>query len=576
MAQVGKHYEFGDAIYSMILQMIKNETMGYSQGGRLALGSGPGEDGGDDDSPRPIVGQLAQRRVAYDTTQREHPGLRGELVSGWENSLVDNLNHIRYWHRPARWFEPAFDGSYTVTVNEGFYWTSASQYLAYDGGDVVMSPPSAAGERLDVLYVTKAGEAGVSQGTPVASGIPTATYPALDHIPVAEIFIKASGDATITVPGIDYYYASGTCAGYILRDVRPFFGNTDDAADGVEYLADLLDVTSDTPEHLDILTYDDDIAKWKPLQWVMGGIGGGQPTLQVDGPISALTHVGGAYITTRSGEINSVYIYCEDPGTSGDTLIDVNLNSITVFQPQSNRPSLAYNDADQIQRSVTITGAIFDPGELITVDIDEAAVEASGLTVVVALDIPDDHPHSGGPHTGVLNEWEIRDSAVSGYPLVGDGKSPLGGPSYKQLGTVGIAANAVTYAKLGGGAGKVSDRQGGNASDWSDGGSTDYDLSATNIKIQVGSADVTVPGSSGSNPWKHKSTVTVTFPEGFAGGTIPLVLTQVVGATGGADTELYCAVDVVAISATEFTFYAGISNDADQTFEIHWLAIGAE
>jgi hypothetical protein len=222
---------------------------------------------------------------------------------------------------------------------------------------------------------------------------------------------------------------------------------------------------------MDVLSYDDYIGYWKPLQWAMGGLAGGHPTLQVDGPLVPLTHVGGAYIFTRSGEISSVYMYCEESGTSGSTIVDANLNGLTIFP--SGWPELQYNDPNKIQKSITLSGVSFVPEDLLTVDIDQVAEGASGLTVVVATDIPNDHPHSYGPHTGVLMLNELQDGLISGYPLLSEGHSISGGPQYGQLGTIGIQDGAVTADKLGVGILTLSDRQGGSATDWSTGGTTD-------------------------------------------------------------------------------------------------------
>lgn len=63
----------------------------------LVLGGQGGAGGGEGVPPGGVVGQLAQYRVAYDTTEAATlatlpSGVAG--ISGW--SLVDNLNHIRY------------------------------------------------------------------------------------------------------------------------------------------------------------------------------------------------------------------------------------------------------------------------------------------------------------------------------------------------------------------------------------------------------------------------------------------------------------------------------------------------
>lgn len=67
---------------------IRYATLGFSQGGRMVLGGTAGAGGGVGGPPGGFVGQLAQRYVTYDTSE--------EATLEGEDSLVDNLNHIRY------------------------------------------------------------------------------------------------------------------------------------------------------------------------------------------------------------------------------------------------------------------------------------------------------------------------------------------------------------------------------------------------------------------------------------------------------------------------------------------------
>lgn len=561
----GKRYIFGDTLYDLVTKMIRDQVAGYDMGGRLNIGN----------PPRPFIGQLAQRYVAYDSTEAEHPGLNAILLSGWENSLLDNLNHIRYWQQPARWFEPTFNDTYYVTVKPGIWWRGAGNYTDFEGGQIQVTSPDPSNPRIDVLYLDNSGGVALSAGTPAAS--PTATYPGNTHLPIAELYIKQSGDADVTTFGVGYIYQSGYAQGYLQQDVRPYFGiNYDVDLTGAQYLYELLDVDEAvaTPINNDVLSYDQDSGEWKALQWFLGGIGGGQPTYQIDGPIVVLDHVGGAYICTRSGELDSVYIYCETLGTSGETIVDANLNGVSVFSNPANRPSLAYNDANSVQRSAVLSGVAFVEEDVFTVDIDQAAAGAANLTVVLALDVAETHPFSDGPHTGVLRLSDLEDGIVSGYPLLSQGNGLAGGPAYGQMGTIGVQNNAVTYPKLGAGAAKWKDRQGGSASDWTTGGTTNYDLTTSNIVSQAGTMNVSVPGSSGSNPWRHKTKYTVTFPSAFS--QPPLVFVQ--AEIGNKDASNYISItaEVRAVTASNFTFYAVVSDDTDQTFTVFWHAVGAE
>lgn len=573
----GKRYIFGDTLYQLITKMIENEMAGSTMGGRLNLGGDSGEDGGSGGWPRPPVGLLPQRYVANDTTERETPELFGTTRSGWWNSLLDNLNHIRYWQQPARMFEPQFDGTMNVDVREGLWWRGQSNYVDFEGGDINITTPHATLPRIDVIYVNTGGTVGVSAGTPAAD--PDPTYPGGAHLPVVELWVKPLNAGGIIVSGMGYAYMSGYAQGYLYNDIRPYYGvNYDSEFAGVSALPELTDVDDDTTSsasHRQVLGYSSPLGQWTNMEFFYGGVGGGQPALQVDGPIVVLDHVGGAYICTRSGELNSVYIYARELGTSGYTTIDVNMNGTTVFTNPADRPTLLFNDANSVQRSATLSGIGFDTETIFTVDIDEVAINAADLTVVLALDIETAHPHSNGPHTGVLILDELEDGVVSGYPLISQSNGLNGGPIYLPVNTIGIYNDAITYDKLGDGAAKVQNRQGGDASNWSSPGTTNYDVTDTDLKMQTGSEDILVPGLSGSNPWKHKASLTVTFPSAFS--NVPVVLASVgTGGTVAGDNYLNSGVEVVSVSATQFTCYVGSVGDLDRTVTIHWTALGEE
>jgi hypothetical protein len=565
----GKTHVFGDTLYDLIWQMIRQEIGGFAMDSKLNLGGKEDVDGGSGQPPAGFSGQLAQRYITYDLTEGERMGLLNN--SGWDNSLVDNLNHIRYWEKAAKWFQPHFDDSYEVTVYGGMYWTDADTYLDFQGDTITVTVPDQTGDRIDVIYVDTGGTLNVSTGTP--SGTPSPTYPALSHLPVCELYVKQSGTPGVTYFGLGYEYASGTHQGYLYKDVRPYFGQNT-ALGTVTYLADLLDVSSESPDHLDVLTYNEPTANWRPMAWLMGGIGGGQPTLQVDGPLSTLTHVGGAYICTRSGTINSVYIYCETPGLSGSTIADVNVNGTTIFDNPSNRPTLVYNDANKVYKALLASGVQVIAEDLITVDIDQIATEAANLTVVVALDIDQTHSLSDSSHTGVLKLEDLQDGLYSGYPLLSQGKGLSGGPAYGLLTSLGIGSDAITYNKIGTGGLKGEYRQGGDASDWSDGGTTNYSITGENLKVQTGSADVTVLGLTGTNPWKHKTSLSITFPSAFS--NIPVVFAVPAGATLAGDNDVNVSLDIVGVTTAGCTIYVGIGADLDRTFEVMWYAVGEE
>lgn len=571
-----KTFIFGQALLDIINAILNRETSGYAADGRLNLGGEEGEDGGTGGPPRNPVGQIIQTLVAYDLTQAETPENYGVTRSGWENSLLDNLNHIRYWQKPARWFEPAFDGSYNVYINSGVWWHGESSPLLYDGGQITVTAPDETNPRIDVVYLQEDGDLNISPGVAVA--VPDASYPAGTHLPIAEIYIHPSGTTGITVSGLGYKYQKDNAQGYLYNDVRPFLAGLGTEGTVVEYLADLLDVSSNPPTNSQVLAYNSGIGFWEPQDLQGIGVGGGHPTLQVDGPLVTLSGVGGAYICTNSGTIPAVYMYCENPGASGQTIIDVNVNQVSIFDNPANRPSLSWDDANKVAK-VTCSGEFTDE-DVITIDIDQIADGVTNLTAVITLDTGDDsHPHSGGPHTGVLDLSELEDSTETGLPLLAGG--PSGPPNYDRVGTTGIAVGAVTNNRLANNSvsnTKIQDnavddskagdriiqlkkRQGSGSTNWLPGGSTNYTPGA--VVEQVGAKDVAVG-------LDHETNFSVTFPEAFAGTPLVFVTTYCT------NTDASDGYQISSITNTGFSGKAIISNDYSATVKIMWRAIGEE
>jgi hypothetical protein len=109
----------------------------------------------------------------------------------------------------------------------------------------------------------------------------------------------------------------------------------------------------------------------------------------ISGTIAAATEQGGAWEAPADGVIRAVTAYVKTTGDTGDaTLIDVNIAGTTIFTTQTNRPSIAYNDADGKASQTTIENSAFSAGELITVDVDgiPSGTSSTELTVVITVD----------------------------------------------------------------------------------------------------------------------------------------------------------------------------------------------
>lgn len=168
----------------------------------IYLGGTSGSSGGQGQPPGGFVGKLPQSYVAYDTDEFA-------LTSG-SGSLVDNLNHIRYWQKSQRWFE-AHQGTPVqnrVYVEPGIWThTAGSQPLIFSGS---YSPSFTSGSvpHVDVLYLTTSGSLAWS-----TSANTTPVYPGGTTMPIWEVYIRSSGSTYNTDQGTN---------NYLFRDVRPF------------------------------------------------------------------------------------------------------------------------------------------------------------------------------------------------------------------------------------------------------------------------------------------------------------------------------------------------------------------
>ena len=138
----------------------------------------------------------------------------------------------------------------------------------------------------------------------------------------------------------------------------------------------------------DGIIYDQGADEWIPGASSSGGEGGGTSGdwLEfIDGALVVETGVGGTYIVPRDSTIEAVMIHCKDQGSTGSTIVDVNLNGTTIFTTQSGRPELAYDDVDGVATSGTPDVVTLVAGDILTIDIDQIATGAESLSVLVAM-----------------------------------------------------------------------------------------------------------------------------------------------------------------------------------------------
>lgn len=127
-----------------------------------------------------------------------------------------------------------------------------------------------------------------------------------------------------------------------------------------------------------------------------------------------------------------------------------------------------------------------------------------------------------------------------------------------------IAPGAITTAKIAAGAvtdallkqGKVRARQGGNATEWGSGGTTNYNTDDLDVLIQVGTINTSASG-----------TVTITFPVPF--GSNPIIIGS---QQGSVTTRAWFSAD--STSATAANVSAINTSNARVATAMSWIAIG--
>jgi hypothetical protein len=119
-----------------------------------------------------------------------------------------------------------------------------------------------------------------------------------------------------------------------------------------------------------------------------GGGGGGDPVWFIDGALAVQAGVGMKWVCPRNCSISCVFVAANNKGTASSTIVDVNKNGTTIFTTQANRPTVIYSDADGIVKSAAPDVTSLVEGDYLTVDIDQIATGAEGLTIIVVLALP--------------------------------------------------------------------------------------------------------------------------------------------------------------------------------------------
>lgn len=212
-------------------------------------------------------------------------------------------------------------------------------------------------------------------------------------------------------------------------------------------------------------------------------------------------------------------VTCQQDTNSGGTITNISTAGGITGGGSSGSVSLN-TDPNVLQRRITGACAA---GSSIRVVYSDGSVSCETDT--------DTDTNSGGTITGV----------TAGSGLVGGGTSGNV--------TLALADNMLDLVA----------RQGGNGTDWSAGGTTNY--SNPRAKMQAGAIDVTIPAN------VSLTSVTITFPQAFSG--TPLVIQGIEASNGQGNPQAV----ITALSSTSVTFEA--AGASGRTYTLHWFAIGS-
>ncbi len=106
----------------------------------------------------------------------------------------------------------------------------------------------------------------------------------------------------------------------------------------------------------------------------------------IDGTLAVLSDVY-EIVISRYMTLDVSRIACRNNGSSGSTIIDLDLNGVTVYTDQSKRPTLGNADTSAVSGVPDVIDLV--PGNVLSLHIDQVAVGAEGLSVTINERIQD-------------------------------------------------------------------------------------------------------------------------------------------------------------------------------------------
>lgn len=89
----------------------------------------------------------------------------------------------------------------------------------------------------------------------------------------------------------------------------------------------------------------------------------------------------------RAATILNVYASCSTAPTGASLILDVNLNGVTIFTTQGNRPTIAAAGFTDLTNAPNVTAVA--AGDFLTVDIDQIGSTVPGADIIVAIEYQD-------------------------------------------------------------------------------------------------------------------------------------------------------------------------------------------
>jgi len=104
-----------------------------------------------------------------------------------------------------------------------------------------------------------------------------------------------------------------------------------------------------------------------------------------EGVLVTGSNVDRAHIISGPGVIEYAYIHLKTPGSTGTTLVDFNINDMTVFTTQANRPQIAGGQTVKYDRSGAPDLPLVTEYDILTMDIDTIGTSAADLSATVKV-----------------------------------------------------------------------------------------------------------------------------------------------------------------------------------------------